>query len=195
MSRLVSLVESREVVREIFQILEGFSCALVGGLAVAYWVEGRVPTSRELDILVVKEDFDEGRDLFNEIGFSVSGYAKVGVGSYMVKGKGWEVDLILAEEEWEEDAIKYAKKDVFEGVEVRIVRPEWLIVMKLVAMREKDMDDIVLLSRVVDVEKVRGLVRMYLGEAYVEDFNRLVEIGGKVSGFSKGRKFGEVELI
>lgn len=195
MSRLVSLVESREVVREIFQILEGFDCALVGGLAVAYWAMGRVPTSRELDILVVREDFDEVRNLFGEMGFSVGGYAKAGVGSYTVKGRGWEVDLILAEEEWEEDAIEYAKKDVFEGVEVRIVKPEWLIVMKLVAMREKDMDDIVLLSRVVDVEKVRGLVRRYLGEDYVEDFDSLVEIGGKVGGFSKGRKFGEVELI
>jgi predicted nucleotidyltransferase len=95
-----------------------------------------------------------------------------------------KIDLIIAERSWEREALlKSARAGKF-----RVVRPEYLILMKLKAGRDKDIEDVVLLSRVVDVEKTKKLVKRYLGVDYEEDFESLVMIAKSVgSDFGKGR--------
>ena len=185
LDKVFQLLESHKVsVSDVLQNLQGLDWALCGGVAVAFWVTKRSPTVRELDILISVDDSEEARDRLKRIGCGVGGYGGLGLNSVNVTCMGLKIDLIIAERRWEQDALlKSAKAGKF-----RVVRPEYLILMKLHAGRDKDIEDVVLLSRVVDVEKTKKLVGRYLGADYADDFESLVMIGKAVGyEFGKGR--------
>jgi hypothetical protein len=193
---VIDLMEARKAdVVEVLSQLEDFEYAICGGVAVAYWVTGRKPTVRELDLLVYPQDIDEIGERLREIGCSVGGYGGIDIATVAVKCVGLNVDLLGAMEPWEEEAIERAVK----AGDLKIVRPEYLVMMKLRSEREKDLEDIVLLLQKVDFEKVRKLVKMYMGEYYLEELEQLKEISnelkvGKRFSASRMRKFlGEVE--
>jgi len=80
---------------------------------------------------------------------------------------GIVVDFMLATLPFEFDAIERAKTVEHEGVEVRVVSPEDLIVYKIVSTRPQDYLDIVgILRRQVDL-KVEGLTQRI--EAWAKD--------------------------
>lgn len=56
-----------------------------------------------------------------------------------------------------------------------VVRPEYLVAMKMVAHRDKDMLDLEFLTTIVDVKKVRPVLRKFLGLYSVDEFERVVE--------------------
>jgi len=185
LDKVFQLLESHKVsVTDVLMSIQGLDWALCGGVAVAFWVTKRSPTVRELDILVSVEDSEEARDRLKEVGCRVGGYGGLGLNSVNVMCMGLKIDLIVAERRWEQDALlKSVKAGKF-----RVVRPEYLILMKLHAGRDKDIEDVVLLSRVVDVDKTKKLVKRYLGEDYEEDFESLAMIGKAMgSEFGKGR--------
>ena len=185
LDKVFQLLESHKVsVSDVLQNLQGLDWALCGGVAVAFWVTKRSPTVRELDILISVEDVEEARERLKKVGCRVGGYGGVGLNSVDVTCKELKIDLIIAERRWEQEALlKSAKAGKF-----RVVRSEYLILMKLKAWRDKDIEDVVLLSRVVDVEKTKKLVERYLGEDYAEDFESLAMIGKAVGlDFSKER--------
>lgn len=193
---VIDLMEARKAdVVEVLSQLEDFEYAICGGVAVAYWVNGRKPTVRELDLLVYPQDIDEIGERLREIGCSVGGYGGIDIATVAVKCGGLKVDLLGATEPWEEEAIERAVK----AGDLKIVRPEYLVMMKLRSEREKDLEDIVLLLQKVDFEKVRKLIKMYMGEYYLEELEQLKEISnelkvGKRFSASRMRKFlGEVE--
>jgi len=180
--KVISLMEARaEDVVGVLSQLEGIDYAVCGGVAVAYWVMGRKPTIRELDLLIFSDDLEEVRNKLEDIGCRVGGYGGIDIATVAVECGSLKVDLLVAEEGWEEDAIVKAVK--VGGL--RVVRPEYLIMMKLRSEREKDLEDIVLLLTKVDFEKVRKLVRMYMGDYYVEELEELKEISKEV-----GKEFG-----
>jgi hypothetical protein len=185
LDKVFQLLESHKVsVSDVLMSIQGLDWALCGGVAVAFWVTKRSPTVRELDILISEEDVEEAREMLRDVGCVVGGYGGVGMNSVGVTCRGLKIDLIIAERSWEREALlKSAKAGKF-----RVVRPEYLILMKLKAGRDKDIEDVVLLSRVVDVEKTRKLVKRYLGDDYEEDFESLAAIGKAVGyGFGKER--------
>jgi hypothetical protein len=194
--KVINLMEARKVdVVEVLSQLEGFDYAICGGIAVAYWVMGRKPTIRELDLLVYPQDIDEIGERLREIGCSVGSYGGIDIATVAVTCGGLNVDLLGATEPWEEDAIVRAVR----AGDLKVVRPEYLVMMKLRSEREKDLEDIVLLLQKVDFEKVRKLVKMYMGEYYLEELEQLKEISnelkvGKRFSASRMRKFlGEVD--
>jgi hypothetical protein len=191
---VVNLMEANRVdVEHILEQIEGIDYAICGGVAVSYWMTGRKPTLRELDLLIREEDLEEVRDRLMGIGCVVGGYGGIDIAAVAVKCGSLKVDLLVAEESWEEDAIVKAVK----VRDLRVVRPEYLIMMKLRSEREKDLEDIVLLMSKVDFNKVRRLVDLYMGDYYVEELEQLREISDEVGkGFSAMRmkKFvGEVK--
>jgi hypothetical protein len=184
--KVISLMEARaEDVVGVLSQLEGIDYAVCGGVAVAYWVMGRKPTIRELDLLIFSDDLEEVRNKLEDIGCRVGGYGGIDIATVAVECGSLKVDLLVAEEGWEEDAIVKAVK--VGGL--RVVRPEYLIMMKLRSAREKDLEDIVLLLTKVDFEKVRKLVRMYMGDYYVEELEELKEISKEVGKEFSARRF------
>jgi len=180
--RVVSLMEAKtEDVINVLSNIEDIDYAICGGVAVSYWVTGRKPTFRELDLLIFPDDLEEVKDRFRKMGCSIGGYGGVDIATVAVQCGLLKVDLLTAEKSWEEEAIIKAQKvDGF-----RIVRPEYLILMKLRSGRDKDIEDIVLLLTRVDHEKVKRMVRMHLGRYYEEELGQLIEISKEL-----GRSFG-----
>jgi len=180
---VIDLMEARKAdVVEVLSQFDDIDYAICGGVAVAYWVTGRKPTVRELDLLVYSQDIDEIGGRLREIGCLVGGYGGIDIATVAVKCGGLNVDLLGATEPWEEAAIERAVK----VGDLKVVRAEYLIMMKLRSEREKDLEDIVLLLQKVDFEKVRKLVKMYMGDYYVEELEQLKEISNELK---VGRKF------
>jgi hypothetical protein len=185
------VVESRNVLEKMFDVLSDYDFAICGGVAVAYWVTGREPTSREIDILVRKEEVDDVIHALREAGCRVGRKGTLEVYSVPVNCDGFHLDLVVAHKSWEKEALDSA---VGAG-DFRVVRPEYLIVMKLYGGREKDMQDVVLLLDRADEVKVKRLVQRHLGKDWVEDLEDLIEIARSVgSEFSKGR-LSEIGVI
>jgi hypothetical protein len=181
--RVIDLMEASRVdVVEVLSQLEGIDYAVCGGVAVAYWVTGRKPTVRELDLLVYSEDLEEVKDRLRELGCVVGGYGGIDIATVAVKCGVLKVDLLVALEEWERDAIDRAVR----VGDLRVVRPEYLVMMKLRSEREKDLEDIVLLMPKVNFERLRKLVDLYMGDYYVEELEQLREISNELR---LGRKF------
>jgi hypothetical protein len=180
--RVIDLMKARKVdVVEVLSQLEGIDYAVCGGVAVAYWVTGRKLTVRELDLLIRGEDLEGVKERLKEIGCSVGGYGGIDIATVAVKCGALKVDVLIAEESWEEEAIMKAVK----VGDVKVVLPEYLIMMKLRSEREKDLEDIVLLMSKVDFNKVRKLVDLYMGDYYVEELDALKEVSDEVGkGFS-----------
>jgi hypothetical protein len=185
---VIDLMEARKAdVVEVLSLLDDIDYAVCGGVAVAYWVIGRKPTVRELDLLVYPQDIDEIGERLREIGCSVGGYGGIDIATVAVKCGGLNVDLLGATEPWEEEAIERAVR----AGDLKIVRPEYLIMMKLRSEREKDLEDIVLLLSKVDFEKVRRMVRIYMGDYYVEELEQLKEISNELG---LGKKFSAMRM-
>ena len=183
--KVVSLMEAKtEDVIDVLSSIEGIDYAICGGAAVSYWVTGRKPTLRELDLLIFPDDLEEVKNRLRRMGCSIGGYGGVDIATVAVQCGPLKVDLLTAEKDWEEEAILKAHKvDGF-----RIVRPEYLVLMKLRSGRDKDIEDIVLLLTDltdVDHEKVKRMVRIYLGRYYEEELEQLIEISKEL-----GRSFG-----
>ena len=180
--RVIDLMEASRVdVVEVLSQLEGIDYAVCGGVAVAYWVTGRKPTVRELDLLVYSEDLEEVRDRLRELGCVVGGYGGIDIATVAVKCGALKVDLLVALEEWEREAIDRAVR----VGDLRVVRPEYLVMMKLRSEREKDLEDIVLLMSKVNFERLKKLVDLYMGDYYVEELEQLREISNELRLGSK----------
>jgi hypothetical protein len=95
---------------------------------------------------------------------------------------GVRLDLSLAWLPFERDALARASTFDFGGVVVRVVTVEDLIVLKAVAWRHRDQDDIERLlirhGRSVDLQQIRAALVQLFGmleePERLEDFNRLV---------------------
>ena len=76
---------------------------------------------------------------------------------------GVTIEVSFAWLPFEEEALSRAREIDVEGLSVRVARPEDLIVYKAAAWRDRDRTDIerllTLYGGVIDVERVRGLIR------------------------------------
>jgi len=101
-------------------------------------------------------------------------------GGYMSDVDGIPVDVILRDDVYEalyEEALDTAKRFRNDELDVRMVQPEYLAVMKMVAGRGKDMGDLEYLvgERGIDMKKTEKIIRKHLGPyAALEDWPQLV---------------------
>jgi hypothetical protein len=91
---------------------------------------------------------------------------------------GVPVDLVLRDDEWRglyEEALD--KAHGVKGVTARVVLPEYLVAMKMVAGRPRDHEDVAFLvtSGEVNRERARKVLRKHLGPFAVLDFDRAAE--------------------
>lgn len=97
-----------------------------------------------------------------------------------VSGKtvgGVPVDVIVRDDDYQalyEAAVRTAQKS---AVSVLVVRPEYLVAMKMVAARPKDEQDLMFLltSRHVDLAKAKQVVRVELGAFAADELDRLID--------------------
>jgi predicted nucleotidyltransferase len=140
--------------------------ALVGGLAVHYYIQSR--TTQDIDFAVMTSDTAKLRSLFP---------GRSGALVYTAIIEGVDVDFLLAEDfPWTKEAIDTSHKDskLF-GLNLRIVKPEFLILYKIEVARDQDNTDIKNLLRLQDIpDKTRPLVKKYLPNS-IDNLEQLIK--------------------
>ena len=134
-------------VREFLNLIFDFDYAIVGGLAVAYWVPEREPTPGEIDILVVEEEINDLIELLERQHYTIEGWKGLEIINVAVRKEDFRFDILLAQDDW-------LKEELFFTItvpnrKIKVLPPKGIIKMKLLALREKDMKDIELLENFI----------------------------------------------
>jgi hypothetical protein len=153
-------------------VQEEIEWALAGGLAMHLYGSPRL--TKDVDIIA-------SRDLSltpqHRLGFGGSSY-KMQVGKYAV-----QIDWIVRDDGYQ----KYYRAALKEAIELsnglRLVTPEWLVILKLNAGQQKDFDDVVFLlkqRKLVDRPTVKQKVVETVGEdvwlAMLPNFRRFCDL-------------------
>lgn len=173
-SLMISTDTGIEAAQQMGQLAaqEEIEWALAGGLAMHLYGSPRL--TKDVDIIA-------SRDLSltpqHRLGFGGSSYT-LQVGKYAV-----QVDWIVRNDGYQ----KYYRAALKDAIELsnglRLVKPEWLVILKLNAGRQKDLDDIVFLlkqEKLVDRSTVKQNVVATTSEdawlAMLPNFRRLCDL-------------------
>jgi len=151
---------------------EEIEWAVAGGMAMYFYGSPRL--TKDLDIIASK-NLSLTPD--HKLSFGGSSYT-LQVGKYAV-----QIDWIVRSDGYQ----KYYRAALQEAVQMpnglRVVTPEWLVILKLNAGRQKDLDDVVFLlkqPKIVDRPAVKRKVVETAGEdvwlAMVSGFRRLCDL-------------------
>lgn len=151
---------------------EEIEWALAGGLAMHLYGSPRL--TKDVDIIASK---NLSLTPQHRLGFGGSSYT-LQIGRYNV-----QIDWIVRSDNYQ----KYYRAALGDAIELsnglRLVTPEWLVILKLTAGRQKDLDDIVFLLRqpqTVDRPIVKQKVVATAGEdawfAMLPNFRRLCDL-------------------
>jgi hypothetical protein len=163
-----------EAVQKIGQLAaqEEIEWAVAGGMAMYFYGSPRL--TKDVDIIASK---DLSLTPQHRLGFGGSSYA-LQVGKYAA-----QIDWIVRNDGYQ----KYYRAALKEAVKLpnglRVVTPEWLVILKFNAGRQKDLDDIVFLlkqPKTVDRPTVKRKVVETAGEdvwlAMLSGFRRLCDL-------------------
>ena len=151
---------------------EEIEWAIAGGLAMHLYGSPRL--TKDVDIIASQHLSMPAQ---HKLTFGGSSYA-VSIGKYTV-----QVDWIVRSDSYQ----KYYDAALREAIELtnglRVIAPEWLVVLKLLAGRQKDLDDVVFLlkqQKLVDRSIVKQKVTRIAGEdvwlAMLPNFRRLCDL-------------------
>ncbi|MDX2040085.1 MAG: hypothetical protein SF097_02500 [Acidobacteriota bacterium] len=151
---------------------EEIEWAVAGGMAMYFYGSPRL--TKDVDIIASK---DLSLEPQHKLGFGGSSYT-LQVGKYAV-----QIDWIVRNDGYQ----KYYRAALKEAVKLpsglRVVTPEWLVILKFNAGRQKDLDDIVFLlkqPKTVDRPTVKRKVVETAGEdawlAMLAGFRRLCDL-------------------
>ncbi len=142
--------------------------ALIGGLALSAWVRPR--TTRDVDLLVIISRKIKWPDLISivESRFQKRISLHKATPRITIKGKfsfmsgHFQVDIIGTKDfDLAAEAIKHAViAEVFDK-KIKVVTPEYLILMKLLPLSEQDAVDINMLAKKADMGIVKKLAQKY----------------------------------
>ncbi len=159
----------------------GYSYAIIGGIALAYWGLPRLTQDVDIKVLVPNLEYDLMRSTI-QAAFPES--ARVLTNSLIVAVKiaGVTVDFLLAIPGYEETMIGRSIQVDFDGSPVWVCTAEDLIIQKVVANREKDWLDV----EAVLIEQQGKLDQTYIREwlaqfaAALEDAELLSKYGRQI---------------
>ena len=164
-NRVVVQTSFPEAVNEALERLKGVPIALAGGLALLHWIDVR--TTEDVDFVLATSDFDRLPEIFPE------GSMKALI--YTVRLHGTDVDFLRPQDmPWTDEAIQRAPVQNFMGHQIKVLSPEYLVLYKLLAGRDKDFADIKALLTLKGIpEKSRTLTEKYMPEMS-EDLGQLI---------------------
>jgi len=134
-------------VREFLNLIFEYNYALVGGLAVSFWVKERKPTQGELDILIDEEEINELLELLEKQDYTIEGWKGLEITNVAVKKEDFRFDILLAQDDWLKEELLFTI--TASDRKIKVLHPKGIIKMKLLALREKDMKDVELLENFI----------------------------------------------
>ena len=154
-------------------ILEGIPWAIAGGVATRAYMPER--GTKDLDILVRRQDGDEVWERLEAAGYRYISRLAV-PGFLALSPEGVEVDVILGDYPWLEEALAHLRQD---PADLPVLDLPYLVIMKLDASRVQDTAD---LSRMLglaseeELARVRAVVARYAPDE-AEDLESLIYLG------------------
>jgi hypothetical protein len=140
--------------------------ALIGGLAMQ--VYGSTRLTGDIDVVTNRPiaTFHRARPL------SFGGYQSIA-------DNGVPVDVVIRNDDFDKlytAALRHAV--MIQGIPIRVVRPEYLVAMKMVADRPRDDNDFdyLVTDGPTDLKKAEEIVRKYLGPYGAQDFVSRVQV-------------------
>lgn len=135
--------------------------AIGGGIATIFYVEPFL--TYDLDVFIIPSEKGEEKNLI--LLSPISDYLED-------KGYSWKGKHIIIEgvpvqfipvDKLEEEAVRNAKEIKYEGVETKVMTPEYLIPILLRAGRKKDIEKIekLLDQTKIDMKKLKGILHKY----------------------------------
>jgi len=172
---------NKQIIEELLVILEGFNYCLIGGLAISLQINrARVISPDDIDLIVSKTDIIQLKDKLIQKGFNFHGTnnSNIGIWSSFSKGK-LEIDIKTAVKPYETKMLQdILKINYLQILRVKIAQIPYLLLLKMIADREKDMQDIILMLKTIpwdDIKKSKELIKKYLPDK-IEDFEQYLEI-------------------
>lgn len=132
-----------------------FRYALIGGLAAS--MRGRVRATEDLDLILLC-NLDEALALVQSLGESdfstlLEDYEEVARSALLIplidQASGIQLDLAIGLSGFEKEIVERADPMIFEGQEVFVATPEDLVVLKTLAGRPQDLQDV---RGIVDIQ-------------------------------------------
>ncbi len=144
-----------QTLRDLVSLFErqGTPYAVMGGIAVRIYAIPRPTFDVDVTLAIPRDRLPELYASLEELGLSVpeayqSGWVDSVAGMPLVKarlyleGRGVDVDLFLAESEYQRELLARRRQAEVEGFWAWFVSPEDLVLLKLVAHRPRDLADI-----------------------------------------------------
>ena len=154
-------------------VLQGIPWVVIGAVATRAYMPERA--TRDLDILVRREDGDEVRKRLEAAGYTFVSHLAV-PGFLVHSPEGVEVDVVLGDDPWLDEALAHPRRD---PAGFPVLDLPYLVLTKLVASRLQDVAD---LSRMLglasdeELAKVRAVVTRY-APTEMDDLESLIYLG------------------
>jgi len=146
---------------------------VIGGLALRSYFKGARPLTPDIDLLVSSSAKDSLKSFLKEVKLKRT---NVFLGSrWIVAEKDKvEIDLKIADKSYVQEASKYPKKVNYAGNTIYVIAPEYLALMKMEALREKDEKDLMILFKlsVFKHKKFKQLLEKYMPDK-VDDYKQI----------------------
>lgn len=158
---------------DLRSLLEGIPWAIAGAVATRAYMPERA--TRDLDIIVRQVDGDRVRERLEAAGYCL--VSPLAVPGFLLQSpEGVEVDVILGDFPWLEEALASPRRD---AAGYPVLDLPYLVLMKMASSRAQDIADIVRmlgLASEEEVARVRETVARYAPEE-AEDLESLIYLG------------------
>ncbi len=166
----------QSLLRRVAEALDrvGIDYVIVGGQAVLVYGEPRLTRDIDITLLASPDDLDRVMRIIKNLKLNVlvddveSFIRKTWVLPTYDPESGFRVDFIFSWTPFEREAVKRAVLKNVEDYPVKFISPEDLIVMKLVAGRPRDIEDVKGILRRIDVD-VDYIIN------WLEEFSSVIE--------------------
>jgi hypothetical protein len=158
---------------DLRSVLQGIPWVVVGAVATRAYMPERA--TRDLDILVRREDGDEVRERLQAAGYRLISHLAV-PGFLFLSPEGVEVDVILGNYPWLKEALTHLKQD---PVGLPVLALPYLVLMKMESSRGRDVGDLTTMLGLASDEElveVRAAVARYAPEE-ADDLESLIYLG------------------
>jgi len=154
-------------------ILQNIPWVIVGGVATRAYMPERA--TKDMHILVKAADGDRALARLKAAGYL--SLATLGIPGYALQSPaGIEIDLLLGDDAWLEEALADAGRD---AAGYPVLALPYLVLTKLTSMRSQDWADVsrmVGLAEEAELDRVRAVVRRYSPQD-LEDLEALIILG------------------
>jgi hypothetical protein len=168
-------------------VLQDIPWVIVGAVATRAYMPERA--TRDMDVLVRREDGDEVRERLEEAGYTF--VTPLAVPGFLARSPdGVEVDVILGEYPWLDEALTHPRED---PAGYPVLDLPYLVLMKMESSRGRDFGDVTTMLGLAsdeELDRVRTAVTHYAPDEK-EDLESLIYLGRfEMQADDESRKVG-----